>query len=170
MQLELYVNHNKSNDSEIAKKVRPAINCIRFLTLAPIHIARTSLLTQEEKLSVIESQPPEGDLSKMPASLSLNFDTRGSKMALPKLDLNKIRLLNDIYSSFFCNCCCKKNNRFNGNCNHAVWNCSNSNFYAFHRKADLKQIYEKYNHTFLADYEAADVRTVYDIYNLNNYV
>lgn len=76
--LERYIEHHKESDPEITKKIRPALNCIRFLTLAPGDLARTKLLTPVEMRDVIICQTSKDDLFEMPLGFSLNKNQRGN--------------------------------------------------------------------------------------------
>lgn len=153
--LERYINYNKEKDPVIGMKVRSALNCIRFLTLTSKDITNTSLLTLEEMRDVIGSLPPDGNLSKMPASLSLNCDKRSGRKVLQDSDMCMIRSLNDIYSAKICIRCL--NIGHSGG--HTIWNCT---YYG--TIPDLKKTYEKYGHTFLLDYDRADLSSIYNIY------
>lgn len=75
--LESFIKKRKENDSNIAKKVRSSLNCIRFLTLTPMEIAKTTLLTPEEIKAVIICLSSEEDFVKMPDGFSLNKKGRG---------------------------------------------------------------------------------------------
>lgn len=77
--LEDNIDQLKTDDPQIAEKYRPAINSIRFLTLTLEEIEKTSLLTDAEKLSVIER-----DLSTMPPSLSVNQNKRANNRVEPQ--------------------------------------------------------------------------------------
>lgn len=74
--LEKYIDNYKYHDPKIYEKVKPALNCIRFLTLPASNIARCDLLTAEEVRAVIICLSPGEDLSKMPLGISLNRKKR----------------------------------------------------------------------------------------------
>lgn len=74
--LEIYVNHHKTNDSNIAEKVRPAVSHIRFLTLDALRIAQTTLLNDSDIVSVIRCLASGEEVSKMPPFLSSNKQIR----------------------------------------------------------------------------------------------
>lgn len=76
--LERYIKHNEEDDLDVKEKVRPALNHIRFLTLTPKEISRTSLLTADEIKLVIETLTDD-ELSKMPSYLSVNKMIREKK-------------------------------------------------------------------------------------------
>lgn len=155
--LERYISFNKEKDPDIVMKVRSALNSIRFLTLRPTDILRTSLLTAEEKDSVIESLPPNEDFSKMPANLSLNVNKRKFGRVLPYATKKKIISLAGLYTAEVCGFCVGRSN----DSNHALWYCP---IFNFSRKADVRQIYEKNTHVQLISYSAADLKTIYEIY------
>lgn len=67
--LERYIGHNQQNDSDIAEKVRPAVNHIRFLTLDALRIGQTILLNAEDAVSVIRCFTSDS-ATKMPIFLS----------------------------------------------------------------------------------------------------
>lgn len=154
--LERYIKHNEDEDEEIEQKVRPALNYIRFLTLAPQDIARTTLLSPDEIKNVIESLPPNGELSKMPQSLSVVSTKRAASVS----DVDMMKALHEVYSVKFCIRCSNAGT-------HAVWNCPNLDA---NRRLALKNVYDEYQSTFLMEYERDDLKAVYDWYKSNNYV
>lgn len=74
--LEKYIDNYKYHDPKIYEKIRPALNCIRFLTLPASNIARCGLLTAEEVRAIIVCLSEGEDLSKMPVGFSLNRKKR----------------------------------------------------------------------------------------------
>lgn len=152
--LERYVSHNQQADRDIAKKVRPALSHIRFLTLSAALISQTTLLDPADALAVI------GCLSsncKMPTFLSTNDQNRSAVKVVTSIKLEMMRRLNEVYSSKYCPCC---------NASTPVWECKSFfGHLGFTNHTTLKNIYEKYGHTWLYDYDAKDLATVYDIYN-----
>lgn len=165
--LERYINFNKTNDSEIAMKVRPASNSIRFLTLSATDIATTSLLTLEEKLSVIECLPPKKDLTKMPTSLSSSCIKRNKGKFVSQCLKKMIDALNGVYKENPCRAC--EQNGFSTK-GHSLWECTKSQSCTIIQKTDLKRIYDKYKHIQLISYDEDDLKTVYEIYKLNKFV
>lgn len=157
--LERCIKHNEKGASDIEEKVRPALNCIRFLTLSPTLLSKTSLLDPENVLTVIGCLPPDGDASKMPTTLSISTKQRGKV----GLDADKIRALSDLYSAKLCHkCYTVGNSSF-----HAIWNCSSVDATL---RTTLKNIYEKYKSTFLMNYDPDDLISVYDFYKTLKYV
>lgn len=148
--LERYIKHNQKEDREIVEKVRPALNRIRFLTLSPKLVSQTSLLDPEDVLTVIGCLPPDGDVSKMPSSLSINIKQR----QLPVSDMQMVRNLSEVYSSKLCFLC--------GTNAHTIWDCSRALDQP--RRTILKNIFDKYKHVWLMEYNQDDLKTVYDIY------
>lgn len=142
------------------EKVRPAVNCIRFLTLSVTDIVRTSLLTQEEKMSIVETVSSHDDLSKMPTDLSVLREKRETKVFVKESVKNMICCLNDIYTTKYC-CYCKLKN---WNYDHAIWYCR------YAETEELENIYTKYNHNFLFEYEPADVKKIFEIFKANKYI
>uniref|UniRef100_A0A336MHY4 CSON001964 protein n=1 Tax=Culicoides sonorensis TaxID=179676 RepID=A0A336MHY4_CULSO len=154
--LERYIQHNKEVDSGICDKMRPALNCIRFLTLVPKDITRTNLLTSDQVKDIIESIPPDGDLSKMPLMLSVNCNKRGKNIAVDNVKM--FRELSEVFWSKSCYACVSKGEAYS---NHPVWMCSelNDDF-----RENVTKIYLKYNHVWLMEYELSDVKTIYDLF------
>lgn len=154
--LELYIKANFEHDSHIAKKVRPALSNIRFLTLAAKDVAHTVLLSNLEIVNIISCLPPEEDVSKMPPGLSVN--TRKRNFTTMRLDM--IRLLHDKFTVTCCYRCCSFT--------HKIWACK----YTFNAstKSILKEMYDKYGHTFLLEYTEPDLQVIYTIFKDANLI
>lgn len=153
--LERYIKHNENDDPDIAQKIRPALNYIRFLTLSPKEIARTTLLTFEEIKQVIESFQPDGQLSKMPPFLSVDTNDRAFSVSYKTM----IRDLHDVFTDKLCNLCLSNGKT----ANHAIWGCDSLNEVG---RETLKGIYDEYEHTFLYDYKREHLKNLYDIYQI----
>lgn len=152
--LERYIDQNKFKDPEIAIKIRPALNCIRFWALDSKDIVTTSLLTPEEIVGVIMSLPPQGERTKLPKGFSPRTMSR-QKNSTQKM--SRIRYLNEVYSSLQCFSCSSK--RLVSD--HAIWTCPDIGTLP---KSILKSIYQKYNHVSVIEYTQRDMETVFAFY------
>lgn len=73
--LERYINYHK-DDQLMHQKIRPTLNCIRFLTLTLEEVEKATFLTKEVMRVVIQCLSTGEDLSRMPVGFSLNKNKR----------------------------------------------------------------------------------------------
>lgn len=73
--LQRYIKVHQTEDPQIEQKMRPAVNAIRFLTLAEWEISITVLLTDTE-IAAIRFYLRTGGKSKLPNGLSENREKR----------------------------------------------------------------------------------------------
>lgn len=174
--LERYVTHHKKEtDPDIAQKVRPALNCIRFLTLKSGDIAKTSLLTSDEMRNVLIARSSNENtlenMRQMPVGFSVSKVDRGElwrKIQQEKIEAEKrkehesrIASLKNLYKAGYCHACnlsASRGRPYHYDF-HNFYNCPSV---SSTRDPELYYIYQKYKHFDLAKYSHEDVQAVYD--------
>lgn len=158
--LERYIEHQKESDPDIMKKIRPALNCIRFLALTPIEVATTTLLMPIEIRDVIVSQSPKDDFSKMPVGFSLKKNDRGD---LVKIKLKLAKRLSSVHFENPCIFCMTHNRVYKTNYSfttHSFISCTNMIPCPYVNC--FKIVYQKYNHCNFLEYSYEDLQKAYD--------